>query len=197
MNRYDPPAAPTVPRASKATESAIIATFSPTVRKGVFPKPELEIWQTLRAKVANLSKMESELTYDAARKAYRTHVETLTSHVASGDSSKFDATDGWTPTDWQEDFSERRRIVRQQRAAICREAFPIAKGIRARAAAAVLDLACEIEAGEKATAEKFSVPFCPSVVALTIRKFAADLVDPAQLPAGPSSLDELLPFVTF
>ena len=183
--------------ASTPQKQAIQAAFAPATAKGIATRQELEKLRELRTKDTNLAKMESGLTYDAARLAYRQNVGRLADQVAAGEGAKFDGENGWTPQDWQEDFQERRKIVRAHRSELTAQAWPIVKEIRARWAAAANDLAAEVEAQEKTAAERFAVAYVPGLVPSTIRKAAGEMVDTHFTPAGGTSFDEMLPLLKF
>ena len=109
--------------ASTAQKQAIQAAFAPGTAKSIATRGELDKLRELRTKDTNLAKMESGLTYDAARLAYRANVNLLAGQVAAGEAAKFDGENGWTPQDWQEDFSRAaqdcsRSPVRTDRASL-------------------------------------------------------------------------------
>ena len=185
------------PFASRETKARIHAEFSPATIKTILPKNELEQIRILNTKLQASAKAEAALTYDAARAAYKNLGHELTAHAANGDDAKLEAAPGWTFEDISEEFTEKRRAVRAHRAALSAAVWEIARNVRARWAAAALDLACDLEAAERATAERFALAYAPGPVPLAIRKAAGEMVDANCSPAGASSVSEMLPFTTF
>ena len=185
------------PFASRATKQAIHAEFSPATIKTILPKADVEQLRGLHVKMQAASKSEDALSYDAARAAYRKLGGELVSHATNGDDAKLEAAGGWTFEDVSEEFSEKRRAVRLHKTALTAAAWELARPIRARWAAAAVDLACDVEATERALAERFALAYAPGPVPLAIRKSASETLDPNFEPVGVSSIPEMLPFMTF
>ena len=196
MTRIEPqtnaPAAIRTQFTSTATKRAIMAQFSPAAAKSIVPKAELETLKRLRAEIGRLSEMDGQLTFDASRAAYRAHISAFTASVAAGRNAVADDRNMWTHEDWIEDFAERRKVVRQHRAAKLSEVIPLAKACRARWAEAAMELGREISAAEQAVAEKFCVTHSPSTVALAIYSAAEEMAG----QIGGDSVEAMLPFVS-
>lgn len=196
MIRIEPqtnaPAAIRTQFTAAAVKRAIMAQFSPASARAIVPKAELETLKRLRAEIGRLSEMDSQLTFDAARAAYRAHISAFTASVAAGQSAVADDRNMWTHEDWIEDFSERRKVVRQHRAAKLSEAIPLAKGCRARWAAAAMELGREVADAERSVAEKFCVAHSPSATVLAIYSAAEEMAG----QIGGDSAEAMLPFIS-
>ena len=185
------------PFASRETKTRIHADFSPATIKTILPKGEQEQLRGLHVKMLAASKSEDGLSYDAARAAYKNLGHELTAHATNGDDAKLEAAAGWTFQDVLDEFTEKRRAVRLHKTALTAAAWELARPIRARWAAAAVDLACDLEAAERATAERFAVAYTPGPVPLAIRKAASETLDPNFAPVGVCAIPEMLPFATF
>ena len=196
MTRIEPqtnaPAAIRTQFTSTATKRAIMAQFSPAAAKSIVPKAELETLKRLRAEIGRLSEMDGQLTFDASRKAYRQHISDFTTAVSTGQNAVADDRNMWSHEDWIEDFAERRRVVRQHRAAKLSEVIPLAKACRARWAEAAMELGREVALAEQAIAEKFCVTHSPSATVLAIYSAADEMAG----QIGGDSVEAMLPFVS-